>query len=345
MASHTAYTQSLTDNVALGTTQYAVSIPASAIGAPSFSVGAWRLVFEGGAAPISHVWAGARGAGAVDFGGSQQQVKFSGANGATIPASGQLVSDPVIGSLDLADDFLVVLDGVQTGANYKRKSGLASAFRYHYKAGLGGAANSNTTRTDFEASAAGFTAFLARLEVAESAADFGVSPPPAPPPGSVNSSLAGINEILAGKMFASGGEFAGVAGQMLQVSLFNPAGSGIRAFPRQIVITPEADTIVSCRSIIQPPTGAIVPSHCNLWFNNGASPSSKAKAWMRNQSAFGGDTAQHSIFKIGGGVPHPINQTAYPLAGLSSGGVGFCLAVHTLGIGATVTYEWQEEPI
>jgi hypothetical protein len=333
----TSYAQTLVTNVTLGVTQYAVVIPAANLSTPGFTIGAWRITLEGGAAPISHMWAGPRGTGTVDFDGSQQQLKFNNNNGATIPASGNLVSDPIAGSLDLTKDFVVVFDGTTTSGNYKKLTGLASVFRYHYKAGLGGTNNGNNTRTGFEASANGVTAFVAKLEVAESLADFGAAPPQ--PTGS-----NGMAEILANKMFASGGVLNGVANTILQASLFNPSATGINAFPKQIVITPEADTIISCRTIVGI-SGTLVPSACNLNFGNGTSPASKAKVYTRTQSDFTGDTAQHSIFKIKAGVPFAINNTNYPLAALAPGGVGFCVAIHEKGIGCTITFEWQEEPL
>lgn len=337
--------------VGLGSTQYAMVIPASAFASVPFTIGAWRLLFSGGPAGISHVWSGAKGAGDVDFDGSQQQVKFSGVDGAVIPQSGDLASDVIAGPFDTSADFLVTLDGIPSqGGTYNRADGLPNGFRYFYKAGNAGVGNGNTTRTNFEASASGLHAFVSGIEVAESAADFDavvVPPPePTPPPDDnvpQNHSADAEQTVSDGRVFTASGTVAGIAGEMTLFAIFNPAGSDIRVVVDQVLITTDADTELSTRSIVSM-DGVIMPTHCNHLFATPGSPS-KAKLRTATQSPpFDGNTALHGNRKVIGGQERALNKSpvGYPLVELLPGDIGFCVALHEVGVGATIEVCWKE---
>lgn len=333
-----SYTQALSTDATIGTTQYAVVLPASAI---TTSGGAIRLSLHG-AANISNAWIGHQGSGALDFDGGQVQLKKAASG--SIVLSGVTVLDAVAFALDETKSLVLRFDGQVTGT-YKKATGLGSAFQFYYRAGQGGSGNGNNSAgSGWEASASGHTAFITLIEAAASIEEFtgGGSPPPVDPPDDEPAGLGGMAEIMSNQMFASGGVVAGVTGKMVLVSLFNPAASGINAFLRQVVITTDADTLITARSIVNN-TGTLLPSRCNLW-GDPAAPASKAKVYKSDITAFDGNTAQHDIFRVYAGVPYTVNKTAYPLWGAPPAGLGYSLAVHGLGVGLTAAFHWQEVP-
>lgn len=332
-----SYTQPLASDNAIGATMYAVVIPAGAI---SVSGAAIRVSLHG-AANVSNMWIGHQGAGAIDFDGGQVQLKKSGAS--SFAMSGVTVLDAVAFALDETKPLVLRFDG-QTSGTYKKATGLDSAFKFYYKGGQAGAANGNTTaQSGYEVSANGQTAFVTLIEAAATVEEFaGGGSSPLPEEETTPTGLGGMAEVKAGKMFVSGGVVAGVPSRMLLLSLFNPTGSGVNAFVRQVVLTADADTLITARSIVSN-TGTLMPSRCNAW-GDPAALASKAKLYRSDIAAFDGNTAQHDIFKVFAGVPYTVNKTAYPLWGTPPAGLGYCLALHELGVGLTAAFHWQEVP-
>lgn len=117
-----------------------------------------------GTAIYNNCWIGKKGAGLIDFDGTQQRVKFSNQNGATIPQGGSpVVSDEVLINFAPGDEILVAVD---IGGNPAMGAGACSGVNafttaYHKASGTDAA---STLKTGY-APVAGWAYAVGKVEL------------------------------------------------------------------------------------------------------------------------------------------------------------------------------------
>jgi hypothetical protein len=340
MTLQTAYTQALSQEAPIGGNwRYAIVIPGAAISAGGALC---QFLFQGpvsGSMSYAAIYAGKKGAGAIDFDAEGVPVTFDGGTTLTLSAGQEKWSDPLPLALVANVGVVVCYDGLGgSGFNYRRQDGL-SGHSLNYLAGLNGAANKNASKSGY-GQLASTSSSVKSIRVG-AATDFEVpNDPPNEDGGAVTSSGKAI--VKAGRAYSSGDSVPGVAGQFLHFALQNPTGSAENAFLDQCVITAETDCVISVRAIDPLPAGAeLIGSRCNLAFMPGADTStSKLHKWFAD-SVQGG---KHAVFKLKAGVPFAVNKTAMgkPFLMLAPGYIAV-FAIHSAGVGATLNVEWDEE--
>lgn len=332
-----AYSQTLTSDDSLTSTwRYCVVLPASEVIA---SGSAWRLKFTGpavGETLFQSVYAGKKGTGPYDFDGSQAQVTVGGQSSFTVGAGQTVFSDPIAGTITAGTAFVIAYDAIGgTGKAYRRATGL-SGHTLYYLAGAGGASNGDTTKSGY-GSSAGLTAVVSALEVAASVDDF--SDPEPEPVSMMTAQDWGIAAIRNNQSYSRGDFIEGVAGHHLHVNLCSMAGSGKDVFLWSIEITADQDTDYTLRALLPQAGWDSIPALCNANFKESA-----PYATARLYKGFAGSVlgGLHSANTLRGGHKTMIYLPHQPLVMVAPGFVGACLALHSPGVGAAVTFHWQE---
>lgn len=341
MTIQVSYSQPLNTSFAIGTTQYAVIIPAGSLGV---SGGAVRLSLDG-VSTISDIWLGHSGGGTFGLDYESPPVNLKKVGSTSVAMNGVTALDPVTFPLDETKNLVLRFTG-RAGGTYKKATGLGSAFKFYYRAGVGGSNSALHAATDYEESVSGVTAFVTAIEVAGSIGDFGgASEPLAPPSGQFDDEE---HVVLSGQIFENGGRIEAHATKHLIFALFNPLGSRVHAILREVEITPTADCDIIVCTIVEnraDPTTGRFRSRCNSNFrlDPANAPPAKAKLfWTYEDSLIDGNTARHA-FK-----PSLANRTTAirgaAIAAISPAEQGYGLILPP-GVGAAVNLRWREKPI
>lgn len=341
----TAYTQSLLTDAALTADwRYALVLPEAAILA---SGGAYRIRFSGpasGATLFQHIYAARKGSGAYDFVGSPQAITVGGLTSFTVNPGQQVWSDPVEGVITAGAPVVICYDAVGgSGRAYRGAS--ASGHTLHYLSGLGGVSNANVIKSGY-ASVASFTAVVTGIEVQPTLSDFEDPESPLPDedeePVCISMQEWGIHAVNSDQIYARGEFIDGIAGEYLHVNLCSQANSGKNVYLWGIEVDPSADTRFSIRALLPVAGWESIAAICNADFREGA-PYATARLYKGySTSVLGG---KHSVGTLRSGHTKLIHMPPYPLVKASPGFTGACLALHTLGVGAAITFHWQEVPL
>lgn len=293
-----------------------------------------RLVIRApstGSAAYQAMWFGhaAASGDGFDFDSVPVQIKV-GDNGAFSVGNGEaLITDPFALARIPGRDLLIAYE-LPIGSRYRKNLSGPPASVGYWKSGSGDSATVNKTGYG---SHSPFSASVERIEVQGS---------DAPPPdeeehndGGGDGFAAAANSVRAGEFHSAGGTVAGVAGQYLHFMLKNPNGSGKVVMLYQIMITADADTVVSMRSHGTPLFPNVLPK-CNLMFGSGQSV--MEMTWDRSPTILG---SFHSTFRLRGGIPARITAPV-PLIGMLPTGDGVVLAIETPNVGATCNFEWRQ---
>lgn len=306
----------LNQDNALGGTPwcYVMRLPAIAVGGPNM-----RLRLRGpasGSSRVQAMWVGAAGTD-YNFAGTPQQVRVNGAGAFTLSAGSIVNTDaltPISGDVLVAYEMLA---GDYYRANWAAVSGLVA----YWKQTTADAANQSKT---------GYTINPGKFAVIE-AVELG-SPDAAGGADEGGDTSIGEDVVLLGQARAAGDVFACDPDKYLHAYLWNPAASANVIVLYQAFITPDADCVVSVRSIQSAPVGTPLVN-CNLYYGHG--PGS-AQMVVRQEPVIVGN--RHSVFKLRGGVRAKIDA----MIGLDPGLFGAALAIHSPGVGAVISFEWRD---
>lgn len=341
MAIQIAYINALPSNQGVGQNfNYGVVLPP-----PGISGGAIRVTMkagQGGTLPLESVFVGHKGPGTLDYDGGQASL-----GGATIPAGGQIQRAAAM-AVDGSKPIIVMFDakGATTGRQYSYADTPGMATFYHQ--GLGGAANGLDVRPSTPAwlSLSNRTMVIAKIEVAESLTDFATTEPE-PIPEEKATGGDWVAALLNSELASSSGTFEGESGKCLHFIFRNPIGSGVYGLMHRIVITPDADTIITVRGD-QVRSGA--PWNVELTELQKCNPRMMLGGHAPYCSVYkyALDTPQgseHDRYKIKGGEPYTL-ELPWPLFGTAPHALqGVSLAIHSQGVGATIGTHWHEKSI
>lgn len=265
-------------------------------------------------------------------------VTVNGASIFTVPAGKSVWSDVIASPVVSGQQINVAYDAVG-GSGRAYASSAASGQTLYYKSGLGGASNASpsvsgyTTLTDF-------TAAISGVEVGD-VADFStpVHVPEDEEEGSVTWQDWGLAAIANDEIYARGDFLDGRAGEILHVDLVNPPNTGKLVALWCIEVTPEKDTRFSIRSVQNQLSWPSIPAICNARWGDGVP---YAKARLKYGYASNPMGGAHSVGTLRAGVMTRIWLPHCPLVTVPPTDAGVCLALHTAGCGASVTFHWQE---